>query len=319
MGNILNFMKKNHFKFIFGLIIFVAISLSAKSAFAADFIITNSTHSASYPYEITISVDPQSKNINTVEGDISYNTDELEFAGINKRYAIIGAWVESPYAHNGRVSFAGIIPSGFNGLYNPLTHETGAGELFTIGFRVKKDISTTKFKSTNGAVYLHDGKGTMISINDFEKDLNVPKQQAFPNYPSNDKDNIAPEPFFIYVVPSKFLGKDSGSLLVFSANDFQSGISHYEMSVDNDDWVEITSPYENKKEISTDRIRIRALDLAGNSTIGTFSKENPPVNQIPTVENKGISFLYVIILILILIIIYLIVKKYRLADDDKND
>jgi RHS repeat-associated protein len=90
--------------------------------------------------------------------------------------------------------------------------------------------------------------------------------------------DITPPQLFTPVVsPASDPVNKSGNnkpFVSFSATDTQSGIDHYNICLDNSDWINnVSSPYQYANGISDGEhlIKVKAVDKSGNSTIGSVN------------------------------------------------
>lgn len=80
-------------------------------------------------------------------------------------------------------------------------------------------------------------------------------------------------------------------IIAFTASDTTSGIDHYELKVDDGDWVKVENPYKLPK-ISSGKhtIFVKAVDKAGNETVGqvAISVKEIPIPQITSPSNNSL-------------------------------
>lgn len=239
--------------------------LCAKSAYAADLVLTHSPGSEGASVAITASLDTKGESINALEGTLVY-PKELKLREIRDGNSIINFWLERPHDENG-IRFAGITPGGYRG---------PAREVFTLVFDVLKS-GGEKFLLRDGKAYLSDGEGTLVA-------LTLATGTSTLNTPAVADDRTPPEPFEIS------RGKDptlfnSESFIAFASQDKQTGIDHYELAefvgprlpallANNLSWKEIESPYE----IASDGyVYVKAVDRAGNSRLAVLSPSHLPL------------------------------------------
>ncbi len=106
---------------------------------------------------VEVRVDPQSQNLNVVQGSVDFGGiagDQLSVEADTAK-SLLSLWPTSPHysPDTASVSFTGGIPGGFN-------HE---GLLFRL--RIKPAVAgTVQMSLTNGAVYLNNGQGTEENV-----------------------------------------------------------------------------------------------------------------------------------------------------------
>lgn len=81
-------------------------------------------------------------------------------------------------------------------------------------------------------------------------------------------DTIPPEAFTPQADPKA--NAEKRPIIAFNTTDKTSGVDHYELRVDSGSWVIVANPYQIPKITSgKHKIEVRAVDKAGNSTIGS--------------------------------------------------
>lgn len=119
---------------------------------------------------VEVRIDPQSKSLNTVEGEIIFSglaSDGLSVQ-IENGHSILPLWLVPPQydADKKSISFTGGVPGGFSSdglLFYLLFSATSYGDL---------DISYV-----NGSAYLNDGKGTKETISSKPLKIRIGKNQ----------------------------------------------------------------------------------------------------------------------------------------------
>ena len=93
-------------------------------------------------------------------------------------------------------------------------------------------------------------------------------------------DTEAPEPFEVKVDPEGWTN-NTEPIISFSTTDKTSGISHYLFSINDGEYIEITSPYKlPAQEDGRHTITVKAVDNAGWETISTtkvYIDTTPPI------------------------------------------
>jgi len=144
--------------FIAGTLVMVFL-LMPQSTFAAELIFRSipNTETGGNTTLVEVRIDPQSKSLNAVEGEIKfsgYASDGL-FVQIENGHSILPLWPTPPQYDTDKksVSFAGGVPDGFSSeglLFYLRLSPASYGDL---------DISYV-----NGSAYLNDGKGTKETV-----------------------------------------------------------------------------------------------------------------------------------------------------------
>lgn len=237
---------------------------------------------------VNVMLNTENENINICETDINFPKDILWVENISNGDSLLSLWPRNPSFLNqeGIISFAGGSPGGF----------TGQGKLISIIFRAIKEGSA-KIDFNNSGVLLNDGLGTQVKLETESAKLTI--FPATPQGPKNEwqekltEDNIPPEDFQVKI--DKIDGK---YFAIFSTVDNQSGIDHYEIKEQNQEWKRGNSPYLLENQTLSGKIFLRATDIAGNERISEITPQK-------------IIYLQITIYILILIIIVLICWKIK--------
>lgn len=210
--------------------------------------------------------------INTVEGNLNFSQDILEVVDFSQGSSILTIWLKKPeiLQNSGLISFTGGIPGGYCGR---LPGDPGESNLLgKIIFKVKTEkpeIAKVKFLDTS-QVLLNDGFGTPAKLNTREAVFTIlsgisetPKEEWLQEL---EKDTILPQPFEIEISqdPSIFDGK---YFIIFSTNDKETGIDHYQVKEGERDWQIAESPYLLEDQGLTSIIKVKAVDKASNERI----------------------------------------------------
>ncbi len=105
-------------------------------------------------FTVTVGLNTDGKSVNAADGQISFNSRELQVVQINRNNSIFNLWTEEPAYSNtaGTISFGGGSPSGYKGT---------SGSIVSIVFRAL-GAGTPKLNFTSGSVLAADGLGTNI-------------------------------------------------------------------------------------------------------------------------------------------------------------
>jgi hypothetical protein len=214
---------------------------------------------------IIISIDPGPQSINAIGGEIII-PQGVEVISIASANSVVKFWMEAPSLEAGHLSLAGIIPGGYQG--QPI-------EL--ISLILPESVPVPKFDFSKLKVLANDGQGTMVTAKFYVTVTPIADQII--------TDRIPPEEFtpLISSDPTLFNGQ---KFLVFSAQDKQSGISHYEVCEKKAGdskfasciWQKNESPYLIINQKLDQRIEVKAVDLVGNErVVRAFS---PPLDPL---------------------------------------
>ncbi len=254
--------------------------------------------------------------INSIEGHISFPTELLQVTATRKGASILKLWPKEPETNNnaGVVSFAGGLPNpGYTG---------NSGQLIDITFKaLKQGVATIAF--TGGSqVLLNDGQGTATPWNNKSLSVTITKPSLVPPTPKPTK----PQELADITPPTDLellVGRDSylfngAWFAVFTAEDTESGIDHYEIAEINSpkqypeasDWHIATSPYQLVRQTENTLVFLKAVDKAGNSSV--MSRLH--LVNIPQKDNTLIYIAFIlfgIIIILLLVHLYLKLKERK--------
>ncbi|MFH1170798.1 MAG: hypothetical protein V1704_04535 [Candidatus Vogelbacteria bacterium] len=214
--------------------------------------------------KIVISIDPGLQAINAIGGEIII-PQGTAVTSISSANSVVKFWLEAPNLQTGHLSLAGIIPGGYQG--QPI-------EL--ISLILPESAPAPKFDFSKLKVLANDGQGTIVAAKFYVTTVPATAEIG---------DRIPPEEFtpLISSDPTIFNGQ---KFLVFSTQDKQSGISHYEVCEKSAGdsklagcaWQKTESPYLIINQNLDQRIEVKAVDLAGNErVVRAFS---PPLDPL---------------------------------------
>ena len=220
---------------------------------------------------VTVTIDTQGEMINAVQGEIAFPEDFLELKGIREKGSIVNLWIIQPSASltQGGPSFSGLTPGGY----------AGKGVLFSLIFEAKAQGEGV-VAIDQGQALLNDGEGTETELTIFNFQFSIFNQDA--NSQSSKleiaDDTDPPEPFELRIgqAPHVF---DGERFLVFVAQDKNSGIDYYEISIVRVGtatvWEKATSPFLLEQYDDITKIQVRAVDRSGNVRSAALSVKNP--------------------------------------------
>lgn len=194
---------------------------------------------------------------NAIEGQISINGDDFLIKRINTGNNIITAWLENPSrSTGGNIKFSGIIAGGFS----------GNGPVFEILLLPKRE-GNLAVEIINSSIFLNDGLGTQINLENKKFDFNVrnllSNEENFKLFPS---DAVPPEPFEIFLTRDENLA-DGQHVLIFEAIDKGSGIRMYEVIEGKNIARNAQSPFILTNQKLNKKISVRAIDQEGNERL----------------------------------------------------
>ena|SRR3989344_173287 len=187
-----------------------------------------------------VEINTDDQNINALEGTLilpeSANVREIQTGN-----SVILIWIEKPHQIENIISFAGITPGGFSGIY----------PVFTIhGVFTKEDIEQIRFESVLALKNDGTGKNTPVNMS-----LSLVAFKADAELPEEFTPTIATD-------PNIFDGKH---FLVFATQDKSSGIDRYEVREGRWGWFkEAESPHLLKYQRLDRDVYVKAIDNTGN-------------------------------------------------------
>ncbi|MEX2013947.1 MAG: hypothetical protein WD896_01175 [Parcubacteria group bacterium] len=251
---------------------------------------------------VTVKIDSEDKEINTVEGKISldYLPGAILIRDINLSESSFSLWPGKPSLSDDLrvISFVGGVPSGFGGQN---------ATLFKIALNLT-DVGQITLRPEGISVYLNDGKGTRETASVQNLTINVLPQEAG-NKPANDldalisRDKTPPLPFEIVLGQddSVFEGK---KFLSFSTIDEESGLKYYEVREGDLPPTRSSGTYVLQNQNKPTRVIVTAVDGSGNARESVYESKSSYLNLI----------VIVVLVVLILIALGFVVKKRK-----KND
>jgi len=149
------------------------VVFSSPKVFAAELIfkVVPNIVSEATSTVIEVTVDPQSKNLNVVEGVLSFTGEASDKLDVSTDYknSILSIWPTAPnYSSvNKSIQFTGGIPGGFD----------------RAGLLMRLNISSTSYGNimiswAGGTAYLNDGKGTKEDLSARSIKLNLGQQNS---------------------------------------------------------------------------------------------------------------------------------------------
>lgn len=293
-------------KLFFRIIVIVSIIALPHIVHAATISLTNipTTIGQQQQFYVDVTIDPQGKSINAIQGSIVFSSDNLSFVRAETGTSNITFFITPPTLKGNTITFAGIIPSGFNGLINPFdAQHREPGEIMRLVF-MGKAAGEAQIIATGTTVADNNGQGTLEFVPDQRNFLSVSTTVSPSTYTTHDT-----KPPLITALVAQDTNLDNGKYaLIFNAVDKQSGIDHVEVKEGGADWQTVQSPYVLHDQSRKSIILVRAIDVAGNTTLVT-------INAAPHADDS--TFIVCFGLILLALILYFINKKYFHHDSEQ--
>ncbi len=252
-------------------------------------------------FKTEIRLDSEGETINVVSADLNFTQDILEVVSVRHVNSILRLWPKEPAFSNlfGLASIAGGLPTpGFNGK---------DGLIGVVEFKAKKAGAVElKFGNTSLAL-LNDGFGSksQLELGSLQLKIALPPEKYKPKPQEVIIDTISPRAF------TPVIGRDDSVFggryfVAFETEDFESGIDRYEVQeLKGNKWGEwrvVVSPYVLENQEGEITVFVKAVDRAGNETIGTAGA---------TIPKKKLSIYFILSFVLVfLIFVILRVRKY---------
>lgn len=260
-------------------------------------------------FQIDVYLNTQNQEINGLEGKIIFSKDKLNLQEIKVVDSAVNLWFDQPHLNIHQdyqeVMFGGIIPGSYN---------EERGLILSLIFRaIDNGEVALSFKDLKGS--LGDGSGTEIEITSLPLSLFISSGglNIIEKKPEII-DNIPPEEFYPTISQSQDIF-DNQWFVVFSTEDKQSGIDHYEIAekrdnevlnyIDDLNWRIAVNPQILNDQKLKSYVYIKAVDKAGNRRIIPLY----PINSWFWYEKPIIWVIIIIIISLVVILIKILCQK----------
>ncbi len=284
-------------------LIAVLAMLSPLSAAAATLYVnpTEGTYGLSDTFIADVRIDNENECINAAHVEVRYPTDVLRAVDFSKGNSILSLWVEEPKidTDKGIITFSGGIPGGYCGRIpgDPiLSNVLGKIVFSVIGAEKKTAVVSIADGST---VYMNDGAATPAKLKTQSATYAIlpsPQSGTNPWLAEVGEDKTPPDEFVVTVESTRRVF-GGNYYVVFSTQDKQSGIDHYEI-FERGAWRTVTSPHELKDQYLLGGIQVKAIDKAGNERLGTYV-EGSAAPRVPKEANYVLLILGVIALLIV--------------------
>jgi hypothetical protein len=212
---------------------------------------------------VDVLVDPENLSINSIESTISFSNKFFDYNGFSAKQSSIPIWVEEPKEKTrGNIYFSGVIPGGIDRLYDPMNTNNKSIPIVRLFF-IAKSSGISEFVVKDSQVLQNDGKGTSSPITNKNISIQINADDSRSSESLLAEDLAIPEPFNIAIIERSVFGK-TPRLAVFSAQDDQGGIEHYEVAVGNLGFQKVTSPFPLPYRLFSYSLTARAYDYSGN-------------------------------------------------------
>lgn len=295
-------MKIFLLKFFFILFALFFYCLPARTA---DFLFDYNTLELNQNNEIKINLFVKADNnrLNAISGKLKIPQNILIKEIIDSSSGI-NFWIEKPSLTNNEITFAGIVPGGFDGQIN----------IFSLIIKGEQEGENSLSLSTAEAL-IHDGQGTSDNVNYYPLTIKVLPASDEAIKVMTIEDGEPPEIIWFEIIKDKSLFNKKYTA-IFLAEDKQSGVDYYEILEQRQynffgikyvlgKWQKAESPYLLNDQQLKSHITLKAVDKAGYQKIS----EIEPCFTIKWYEN--IFFWGIILITLICGVIFCIYVKRR--------
>ncbi len=242
--------------------------------------------------------------INAVNIELTYPKDTLRAVDFSRGDSIFSLWAVEPKidTDTGIVTFAGGIPGGYCGrITGDAAQSNVLGSVVFTVVSAKAPTASIRFTGASSA-YVNDGQGTLAAMSTRGADITLSPVALHPgenSWLSQVKSDTNPPLQFNVDVESTAGVFDGKYYLVFSTSDKESGLDHFEI-YEHGGWKRITSPYMPREQsiLGVGDIQLRAVDKAGNMTLGIYSASSTPQRQLTAGDFMPFLIFALIVLVL---------------------
>jgi hypothetical protein len=279
-------------------------------AHAADLRVTANPASVdiNQPVRVDVVFDTRDESVNAIAGSLHFPSNQFSLKQIDDGRSPFTFWIDPPaQTASGVVSFAGIVPGGFQGVASSVISIWLVPVASGLGVVTVNDVKVLK----------NDGEGTPVALTTSPASVLVSTVIATSSQ-IRSVSLIEPETF-VPVVNSNPDVFDGKYFLAFSAVDKGSGIDHYEVlevSSGNrprleDTWQAASSPYLIKDQSLSSRIFVRAVGHDGNFIVVEASGTHPSFLATHGVPFGSLGSIIIGIILLLLCVLLGIVLKRK--------
>lgn len=237
-------------------------------------------------------------SLNTIEGDIAYDHEKLEFVSVQENRYIGTRWIYKPDTIQiPTLTFAITIPGGVEGTYDPLVQDIVPTNLATFYFK-KKDSSDVSVTLSASVAYENSYQVPTVPVESFSKIIslaNLPVQNI--DFGEYGKPRIISTS--LVKTASTFL-KDTYTVYIQAAD--PSGIARI-LYENEGSWVESPIPFFTIAGLYKKNIAIRVENGRGLFTESMIT--------VPASENSFAIIIITLCGLFLLLVYYIRRNKYR--------
>ena len=263
-------------------------------------------------FAVGVDLNTGQDSINAIEGAVTFSP-ELSLQDVRLTGSLVSLWVTQPALQgSGAVTFAGLIPSGYQGSGLLSQAADNYGDVYTLIFKAVS-VGTAQISfDPQTAVYKNDGKGTPAVLTAKNVSITIAPSQGTPHDFTLTKDTTPPESFVPRIVSGESFGYQ-GNALVFVATDKDSGVDYYEFArsywgtarEDSLTWYKVVSPHFLTASDESQYLYVRAVDKAGNTRVAVVTPQNGVLSVLAD------SWWMIAVLLVLLVLIVWWLKRRR--------
>jgi hypothetical protein len=221
---------------------------------------------------------PSEQKINALGGELVIVSGKASFKEIQSGNSIISAWLQTPQLKNNTVSFSGIIPGGFSGLYSPFNKDLQPGIVMSVALTIE-ERGKVVLGLRNMEVYADNGDIQPLNLEPNQLEIDFIKSNRSANS-GLSVDTVPPVNFSAQII--KIPEGPQDWFVAFAAEDTESGIDHYEIQETRElapnplAWKRGESPFRLEDQSRRSTVFIKAIDHSGQEAI--MSVPPAPIN-----------------------------------------
>jgi hypothetical protein len=257
------------------------------------------------PFRVDVQLDTQGEDANALQGEIVFPAGQFTVQNILDGSSPISFWIQPPTeTASGTISFAGIVPDGFEGAASSVVSVWFLPTASGTGTIALADLQLLK----------NDGQGSPLALTTTSATISVGTMMASTT-PTRPVSFITPDPFrpVISQDPNIYNGQ---YFLAFSTTDQGSGIAYYEVlevptsggTGAEPAWQVATSPYLLRDQTLSSNIYVRAVDHDGNFIVVEVPAEHSPAEQEVAHAQSSLIFVLALLLLIIIVVAWVLLR-----------
>lgn len=263
-------------------------------------------------FKVQLMIDPQGKEINAISATVVFSEDVVEVKNLRDGSSVVTLWVDDPVVEEGSLSFAGVIPGGFEGARGSF-EGVRPGEILSFTVLPIKE-GGGKIYLESAEILLHNGEGASVEYTALDLDFTVEGEVAVKSPTAEDVTDSVPEPFRIKrgANPNVFDGKH---FIYFNSKDRIAGIGYYAVyesrtprdpeSISENSWTVVKSPYLLKDQKLKSYVYVKAVNREGAYRIS----ELEPKYEAKWYDSPVTKIAFSLFMLLILIGLFFLMKR----------